>query len=423
MLMFEFIKATRHGKSFVEHFLVAAARRRRRGRIRDGAGGRQFDLPAAGRDLLRRPVRRLCGLAAPRAARVVVAEPEPVVVAAPPRAEPVRVEPVRAEPVRVEPVRAEPARRIRSPASSLRRRPSLRRAPSRWSRSSPCKRSARELVSALPPASAPRTMKTRDFHLPGRSPVYAREGMAATSHPLASLAAIETLKGRRHRGRCRRRGGRGAVRGRAGDDRHRRRLLLPRGEAGPAGVGLQRLRPRGRGGRRPRSCWRRASARKIPATSPHAVTVPGAIEAWESILKAHGRFGLDRALQPAIRYAENGFPIAPRVGSDWADYASTSSSRMRARRNTICRTAQRRAIGSVMRLPALAATLKAIAAGGAKAFYEGAIAADIAATVQAARRAARRRGSRAPSRRRRRRRSRRIIAGSTWSSCRRTGRG
>ena len=60
---------------------------------------------------------------------------------------------------------------------------------------------------------------------------------------------------------------------------------------------------------------------KIEATSPHAVTVPGAIEAWEVILKTHGRFGLDPALQPAIRHAEDGFPVAPRVASDWATFA------------------------------------------------------------------------------------------------------
>ena len=58
--------------------------------------------------------------------------------------------------------------------------------------------------------------------------------------------------------------------------------------------------------------------RKIPATSPHAVTVPGAIEAWAAILKAHGRFDLDKLLQHAIRHAEDGFPIAPRVAADWA---------------------------------------------------------------------------------------------------------
>ena len=53
--------------------------------------------------------------------------------------------------------------------------------------------------------------------------------------------------------------------------------------------------------------WQQGLPRKMPVTSPHAVTVPGAIEAWEAILQAHGRFGLDRALQPAIRYAEDGF--------------------------------------------------------------------------------------------------------------------
>src|SRR5674476_72102 len=50
--------------------------------------------------------------------------------------------------------------------------------------------------------------------------------------------------------------------------------------------------------------------------SIHAVTVPGALDAWEALLKTHGRFGLDRALSAAIKYAEGGFPVAPRVAWD-----------------------------------------------------------------------------------------------------------
>ena len=174
-------------------------------------------------------------------------------------------------------------------------------------------------------------MKTRDFHLPGRSPVYAREGMAATSHPLASLAAIETLKA----------GGTAAdaavaavavlcvvepaMTGIGGDCF----CLVAKPDA--AGVGLQRLRPRG-GCRLDReAAGRRACARKIAATSPHAVTVPGAIDAWEAILKAHGRFGLDRALQPAIGYAENGFADRAARRLRLGRRTSTSSSHMRAR--------------------------------------------------------------------------------------------
>ncbi len=225
-------------------------------------------------------------------------------------------------------------------------------------------------------------MPIRDFHLPGRSPVYAREGMAATSHPLASLAAVETLKA----------GGTAAdaavaavavlcvvepaMTGIGGDCFC---LVAKQGQAvwgyngsgrAAAAVTTEKLLAQG-------------MSRKIPATSPHAVTVPGAVEAWEAILKAHGKFGLDRALQRAIGYADDGFAIAPRVGSDWAEQVGKLKPHAGSAKYYLPNGAAPD-IGSTVKLPALAATMKAIASGGAKAFYEGAIAADIAATVQAA---------------------------------------
>ena len=225
-------------------------------------------------------------------------------------------------------------------------------------------------------------MIPRDFHLPGRSPIYAREGMAATSHPLASIAAVDVLK----------------AGGTAADAAVAAVATLCVVEPAMTGIGGDCFclvaKPNapvwgynGSGRAASAATTERMLAaglpRKIPATSPHAVTVPGAIDAWEAILKVHGRFGLDQVLQHAIRHAEDGFPIAPRVAADWAKMVDKLTRHAGSVKHFLV-NGKSPEVGHVMRLPALATTLKAIAAGGAKAFYEGAIAADIAATVQAA---------------------------------------
>ena len=110
--------------------------------------------------------------------------------------------------------------------------------------------------------------------------------------------------------------------------------------------------------------------------------VPGAIDAWDAILQAHGRFDLARALQPAIKYAEGGFPVAQRVASDWEKQVAKLKADPGATKHCLF-DGKAPKEGDVIRFPALAETLKTIAAKGARAFYEGEIAADIAATVAA----------------------------------------
>jgi gamma-glutamyltranspeptidase/glutathione hydrolase len=220
---------------------------------------------------------------------------------------------------------------------------------------------------------------SRDFQLPGRSPVIACEGMAATSHPLATLAAVDALR----------------AGGSAADAAVAAVAALCVIEPHMTGIGgdcfclvSQPGKPiwgyngSGRAGMKASDQALRAKGLSEIGNSIHAVTVPGAIEAWEAILKAHGRFGFDRALAPAIKYAEGGFPVAARMAWDWQRHVGKLKADPGASKHYLFNGAAPKE-GDVIRFPALAATLKTIAAKGARAFYEGEIADDMANTLGA----------------------------------------
>lgn len=221
---------------------------------------------------------------------------------------------------------------------------------------------------------------TRDFHLPGRSPVIACDGMAATSHPLATQAAVETLR----------------AGGTAADAAVTAVAVLSVVEPHMTGIGGDCFcivaKPDGPvwgyNGSGRAAVGLRVDALADQSTgylagdSVHSVTVPGAVEAWAAVLTTHGRFGLDRALNPAILYAEHGFPVAPRVAYDWATQVDRLRHDPGAARHYLL-DGRAPTAGDVIRLPALAATLKRIAALGPRAFYEGPVAEDIVASLKA----------------------------------------
>lgn len=220
----------------------------------------------------------------------------------------------------------------------------------------------------------------RDFQLPGRSPVIAREAMAASSHPLATMTAVDTMR----------------AGGNAVDAAVAAAAVLGVIEPQSTGIGgdcFCMISQPGKPVWGYNGCGRagiKASTEALLAqglnavgmTSVHAVTVPGAIEAWDVILKAHGRFGLDRALAPAIRFAEDGFPVASRIAFEWAKHQARLAADPGSNRHFLF-GGRTPAEGDVIKFPALAATMKTIAAKGWRAFYEGEIAEDIVKTLAA----------------------------------------
>jgi gamma-glutamyltranspeptidase/glutathione hydrolase len=219
----------------------------------------------------------------------------------------------------------------------------------------------------------------RSFHFPGRSPVYGRRAMCATSHPAATLTAVEILR----------------QGGNAVDAAIATAAVLAVVECPMTGIGGDcfaliakpgakeplALNAAGRAPAAATADWYgKNGISRLETTSVHAVTVPGAVDGWCRLCEDHGSMPLARLLRPAIELAEQGFPVAPRVSVDWSR-ATAKLARHAAARRHFLPAGRAPAAGEVMRFPALAATFKRIAKEGRAGFYAGEIAEDMLATL------------------------------------------
>jgi gamma-glutamyltranspeptidase/glutathione hydrolase len=216
-----------------------------------------------------------------------------------------------------------------------------------------------------------------------RSPVYSTRGMVGASQPLAVAAGLEMLS----------LGGSAAdaavaaaaalavtepfSTGLGGDcfalfyDASTGRVSALNGSGhSPASLTLERIR-------------RAGYVEELPPTHPYNITVPGTTAGWCDLLEMHGRLELSAVLAPAIRLADQGFPVAPLTAQIWDECAEdVLKGAPGGQALTISGRAPR--AGELFRNPSMAEVLRVIAADGKRAFYEGEIAERIAHAVQSA---------------------------------------
>lgn len=219
----------------------------------------------------------------------------------------------------------------------------------------------------------------RDFHQPGRSAVFAQNGMCATSHPLAAKTAIEILE----------RGGNAMDAAIAGA------VLLGICEPQMTGIGGDcfvlynragetEIRGLNGSGRAPAGISARVLRAEghdtVPVNSAHAVTIPGAIDAFCHLAETEGKLGIDTLLAPTIHYAETGIPVAPRVAFDWSSDAEALQGHARKAYLIDGRVPMP---GEIFRAPGQAEVLRRVAKDGRDAFYSGEIAEDMVDSLRA----------------------------------------
>ncbi len=221
----------------------------------------------------------------------------------------------------------------------------------------------------------------RNLEHPGRSPVHATRGMAATSHPLASHAALDMLK----------KGGNALD---AAIAACAVQCVVEPQSTGIGGDCFCLYTPAGGGaplayngsGHTPAAAtldyYQQQGIGEIPRQSPHSVTVPGAIHAWHRLSEDHGELSFTDVLQPAIGYARDGYPVSSRVSTDFATQTEFLQNNAAAA-DVFLIGGSTPAVGQLHRQPALARTLQQIAEHGPDVFYRGEVGEDIVAALQA----------------------------------------
>jgi len=210
-----------------------------------------------------------------------------------------------------------------------------------------------------------------------RSGVLARNGMVATSQPLAAMAGLRTLM----------------EGGNAADAAVTVAAMLNVVEPMSTGVGGDcfalvyeaasgQATALNASGRSPTLFTLREAQdlglETIPLTGPLPVTVPGTVSGWSALLERFGQMTLAECLAPAIKTASEGFPVSERISAGWQNSAGKLSLDAEAARVYLPAPLP----GLVHRQPDLSATLRAIAEGGSGAFYSGELAEKIAQCVQ-----------------------------------------
>jgi gamma-glutamyltranspeptidase/glutathione hydrolase len=115
---------------------------------------------------------------------------------------------------------------------------------------------------------------------------------------------------------------------------------------------------------------------KVPASGMHSVSVPGAVGGWCKLHQRYGKVPLSRILEPAIEYAEKGYPVSDIIAAQWRETEATLRQTPDAARNFLIDGRAPRH-GQIFKVPELGRSLKLIAEGGRDAFYRGPIAKQI----------------------------------------------